>query len=134
MPCWHSAIQNEAMVGLAILAAIELGLGLLARRLHAWVNHVIAILSLLQLVCTFLSAGSDRAGPRPEAGAAWLGIFITAALLERAGRERLSSPSGNGAEAGMGTLAERRGEAAPGSQQAALIAAIARCRQKLLLS
>jgi hypothetical protein len=66
---------------LAILAAIEIGIGLLARKLHARVNHVIAIFSWLLLALNFVVVGSAQTGSRPESAGTWFAIFITAALL-----------------------------------------------------
>jgi hypothetical protein len=74
------ALGHALMLVLAI-AAIEIGLGLLARRLHAWVNHLIAIFSWVMLALNFVVVASDQAGSRPESAGSWFAILITAALL-----------------------------------------------------
>jgi hypothetical protein len=79
----ESTLVLGSIFGLA--AVIVAVLGILARRLHAWVNYVVAVLACLQLAMGFLAmglkqSGTDSAKPGSELGF-FLGFVIMTALL-----------------------------------------------------
>jgi hypothetical protein len=62
----------------AIIAIINLGLGMLARRGQAWVNYVVAFSACLFLAIGLLVMSNVRPGAR---AGMFLGIVVAASLL-----------------------------------------------------
>jgi hypothetical protein len=70
-------------VVIGVLASTFLGLGILARRRHAWVNYVVATLAVLVLGVNIINLGrTEGETARPGAGTGTcFGLVIAAALL-----------------------------------------------------
>jgi hypothetical protein len=65
-----------------MLAATDIGLGILARMMHAWVNYVVATLALLLLTMNLAFMGSNPNVPNPGSNlGSCFAIVILAALL-----------------------------------------------------